>query len=327
MAPLSNRPLYDTSADRRLFVAPPYWQRLFGWVHHGYQVLIHGERGSGRTSLLRQLQLRLRDDHIRVAFIDATQATGLGHLVALISQALIGQPSAVENLSERARMLQSLLAGADPGAASTAVQDVVRSWGDAEAQVVLIDAPGAGKAIYELFGRLRDELWRLELVWIVASDDADVAMILRPPADAFFDQQLRIDSWSHAELAEMLSRRSHDLDVVPLVEAASGNPRRALALARDVDDDGDLTRLLARDERLAAAGALSETHQRTLQAVEDLGQVSASDEQLLQLLSVGRPRAHRLLNDLADAGLLATGSAQATGQGRPRKLYHVKEPT
>lgn len=321
---LSNRPLYDTAADERLFVVPDHWQRLFGWVHHGYNVLLSGERGSGRTSLLRQLERRLREDDTRVSFIDATQAASLHHLVALVSEGLVGRPSVGEALTERVRTLQTMFSGNEPGASSTAVQDVVRSWNDAQAQVVLLDAPGASEALYELFGRLRDELWQLEIVWVVAVDDADEATLLRPPADAFFDQRLRIDSWSAEALADMLRRRSPDLDVDQLVEAAGGNPRRALMLARDVEG-GDIHRIATREQHLTAAGAISDTHRRALQAIEDLGQASASDEQLLHLLAVSRPRAHRLLNDLVDAGLLVAGSEQPTGQGRPRKLYRIKE--
>ena len=322
---LSNRPLYDTEADAALFLEPPSWEPLYRWVDQGYNVFVSGARGSGRTSLLRQLQRRLRENDLRVSFVDAAQAAGLAHLVALVSEALIGQPRAADLVAERVERLRVLFAGSAPGGASTAVQDVVESWGQADAQVVLLDGPGAGTALYELFGRFRDELWQLELVWVVAVDDADAAVVLRPPADAFFDQRTRLGTWSAEELAALLRRRGVAQDDIPgLVADGSLSPRDALAFARDALT-GDAESLVARRRRVLAAGSLSEAHAAVQEAVEDLGPTSASDPALLARLGVSRPRAQALLSDLSDARLVVSDAAQQTGRGRPRKLFRPAE--
>lgn len=321
MAAMSNKPLYDTSADTRAFVAPRGWESLFRWVHAGYHTLLSGAPGSGRTSTLRQLQLRLRESGARVAFVDAPVIEDVGDLLAVISQAIAGQPGTAEVLSTRVARVRDLVAGTQPGAATTAGHDILASWRESGPQVVLLDAPGSGRAVYELFGRLRDDLWQLELIWVAAVNDADTPLVLRPPADAFFDQTLRLDRRSNDELTQMLQVRGADPELATtLAEAAEGNPRRALSLARDALG-GNLYEIEAQQRRLAHAAALGDSHRQMQLALEDLGSASASDPALLQRLAVSRPRAQVLLADLADAGLVQTDSAQPTGKGRPRKLF------
>jgi len=319
---LGNRPLYDTTKDSELFVPPGSWEALFRWVHQGYNTLITGPHGSGRTTLLRQLQRRLRESDTRVAFVDANRAESVGHLVALITDALVGQPSAADVLARRLDQMRILIGGSSaPDATNTTMQDVVDGWSEGEAQVVLVDAPGAGQAVYDLFGRLRDQLWQLEIVWVVAVDDADAATVMRPPADAFFDQHIRAGEWSGEDLVEMLVRRGVEGPTATKVaSAANGSPRRALALAREAST-GDVQERIQRERRLSGAADLSDTHMQMQQAVEELGAVSASDPALLSRVAVSRPRAQALLSDLAAHGLLVTEGEQPNGRGRPRKLF------
>lgn len=320
-APLSNRPLYDTAADARYFLPHDGWQSLFRWAHQGYNTLLTGPTGSGKTTTLRQLQRRLREDGTRVSFVDATLTEGVGHLIALIGDALVGQPGAADLLAKRFDRLRHAVAGAPPGTITTALHEIVEGWGEADPQVVLLDAGGGGEAVYDLFGRLRDELWQLELIWVVAVTDADAATVLRPPADAFFDQRLRLDQWPTERLQELLETRgvSH-ADAARIAPAGEGNPRRALTAAREVSSSG-FDRHLAQRARLDAAGALSESHREAQLAVEELGAVSASDAELLRRLAMSRPRVQTLLADLTERGLLVADSAQPTGRGRPRKLF------
>ena len=191
---LEGRPLYDTAADRELYVPHEEFARAISATRRGFNVLIAGPRGSGKTSLLRQLQLALREDGAERApvFVDATAAETPLVLIEHVREAMRGRPSELRVLAEQAAFAGGLLTQRAPGAASTYVVRLVRDLGAEAPQTIVIDATGAGAAIYGLFGRLRDELWQLPHRWVVAIDADELGAVLRPPADAFFDVVLRL---------------------------------------------------------------------------------------------------------------------------------------
>jgi type IV secretory pathway ATPase VirB11/archaellum biosynthesis ATPase len=60
--PLSGRPLFATAADAELYVSlPDVERRLERAVERGLNALILGDRGSGKTTLVRQLLFRRRE--------------------------------------------------------------------------------------------------------------------------------------------------------------------------------------------------------------------------------------------------------------------------
>src|SRR6266496_1148486 len=153
---LEGRPLYDTAADRELFVPHEAWHELRSAAERGFNVLITAPRGGGKTSMLRQLQLELRDSGLARSpvFVDAAAAqTALG-LVEHVREAIRGRPSNLRTLAEQAAFSASLLTQQPPGAASTYLVRLVRELGDEPPHTMLIDASGASTAAYQLFGRL-----------------------------------------------------------------------------------------------------------------------------------------------------------------------------
>ena len=77
---LQARPLYDTGADQRFFVEPSGWERLVSAVDHRFNVALLGAPGAGKTTALRQLQLRLRRADEPVVYVDGTQAADVDQL-------------------------------------------------------------------------------------------------------------------------------------------------------------------------------------------------------------------------------------------------------
>src|SRR5207237_290633 len=71
-------------------------------------------------------------------------------------------------------------------------------------RVLLIDEPPSGEIGHTLFGRLRDEVWQLPFLWVVAIDEHQRAALTRPPADAFFPVVLELKPLDPKDALELL---------------------------------------------------------------------------------------------------------------------------
>jgi DNA-binding transcriptional ArsR family regulator len=309
---LQSRPLYDTAADRALFVPPARaWQKIMVALEREFNVAVFGDRGSGKTSLIRQVALHRRETSgMATTVVDAAGAqTGLALIERI--RAAVADRSAV--------------GAAGPGESTSAALEILRGLGDLPAHLIVLDCSSSAGAAYELFGRLRDEVWQLPHQWLVAADESEMGTLLRPPADVFFDVTVRLDAWSPQQLGEMLTLRDAGLepdDLASVVGAADGNPRRALQAARDAltGDGSAAERLHLRAQREAAAAQLGRTHAMVLAELEDLGGASAADEVLQQRLGVTRARISQVLRDLLRAGLV-DAAHEPQARGRPRVVY------
>lgn len=326
MVDLSGRPLRDTKPDRKLYSKRREHALLRKSAEQGLNVLVVGERGSGKTSLLRQLALDLRDNGTPAVFIDGKLATDAYSFLELIRYQLGQAPNLLETVRERyARAFQPR---PNLGQASMLLDliDALRDpTGDQPRTVLLIDGVPSPEEAHTLFGRLRDELWQLSFTWIVAADDRDRAALLRPPADAFFDRLITLTPFSEHEQLRLLRKRvtvDDEEALQPMLEASGGNPRRLLALARDALEGGNVVEdvLAARAEREALASKLGRPASMLLAELEARGAASASDEELLRSLGWTRTRAVQVFSELEDAGLV-TSETEKGPTGRPRKVY------
>jgi hypothetical protein len=196
-------------------------------------------------------------------------------------------------------------------------------------RIVLVDEMPSPQAAHTLFGRLRDELWELPLVWLVAVDERDVGLYREPPADAFWQRVVTIPELDPESAAELLRRRLDqqqlpDTALQQLVAATGGNPRRLIALAYDVVVEGaDPAALIERDRDLQGRiENLPEPAKRLLAELEANGAASPSDEGLLSKLGWTRSRASQVFRELEQQGLVR--ALERPGErGRPRRLYEV----
>jgi biotin operon repressor/energy-coupling factor transporter ATP-binding protein EcfA2 len=324
---LKARPLYDNLADSRLFVTPPQWDQIIHAVERRLNVLMPGPRGSGKTSLLRQAQLAMRNREEAVAFVDGTAVADVLELSTRVRNALGGEPSPLRSGAETAigafASVESPIAGA-----SRQLATQLRAIGEQQPTIILLDASGAPKPVYELFGRMRDVLWQQEHRWVVAIDDKDRSTVMRPPADAFFDLVISLEAWSTNDLADLLMRRS---DGNPAIDdlvrkaaiGANGNPREALrALSYGVVNEEDPSALLTeRAQLLDRASGIGRAPAMLMAELLDRGQANPSDEELQASLGVTRTRLTQLFHQLQDEGLVVSESERANGPGRPRILY------
>jgi hypothetical protein len=323
---LGARPLYDNLGDFRLFRRPPAWGPILRAVERHLNVAVVGPRGVGKTSLLRQLQLTLREGSAeRVTFVDATAVGDALELAARIRDALVGETSAP---ADRSR------GGAAPlGGASRELAALLREIGQADPATILVDSSSSAAAVYGLFGRMRDVLWQQEHRWVVALEDTDRATALKPPADAFFDAVIAVDPWPTDELVELLAQRA-DAGAWPrelllgAAAGANGSPRQALrALSDAVVHDRDPAAALDERGRLVERAAEQGRPAGILMAeLLDRGQASPSDGDLQRTLGVTRSRLTQLLRQLLAKDLVTAEDERPDGPGRPRVVYRPALP-
>lgn len=323
---LSGRPLFDNPVDAELFVEREEGVRLKANARDEVNTLLVGERGSGKTSLLRHVLYELREEEHSAIGVDAGPVEGPLDLIRLIAGSIGGvrielpqlDPLSAAGLSETSailRELKKLRSDSDPRKPRTAL---------------FIDLPAGAKTLHHLFGRFRDELWQLPYTWIVAAPSQLRVELLTPPADAFFEDVVKLGPLSPSQQDELVARRLDPDEQTPWRLPAGGeeqNPRRLLEIVRESLRAGVAPeqRMRAQAERETAVAALGRGASMLYAELKDLGPASASDEELLERLGWSRQRAARVLGELEQAGFLRADE-RAAESGRPRKVFSIVPP-
>jgi hypothetical protein len=335
---LSSRPLSDSAHDRQLLIGrKDALTQVVKAVAFGLNVLVLAHRGYGKTSFLHTCDWKLRQEHHRTIWINGAFMEDASDLVDTVAFQLnearerrIGSPA------EQAigMMTGSRVAMGQPAQVLGAIRHLASRLGQKKEEtpvkrpVIIVDDLRADVA-HDLFGRARDEVWSLPLIWLVAGDKARSADYLKAPADSFFGRVVELGPLSPPEASEVLrSRTQGELpeDVAAkIVGQAEGNIRRLITLATDalVEGGRSAAGALERDSKTAERlRKLGPSAQRLWEAVLPLSQVTANDPVLLDRLGWTRVRASQVLNQLEAAGLVESSTTKA-GQGRPRKVYRL----
>lgn len=335
-------PLAQSRADQRRFVdRARETDAIVRGVVASRPVLLLGDRGSGRTSLLNHVAwlLARREERRQTVMVSGELASNpsqlLGVLIARVGR--LAEPAAA-----RGRWIEDLRALSMPdGPFGQVVQpailmELVDLLGERLAALerpVCLMVDGIAPAVaHGVFGSLRNELWALPSVaWVVAGDSAAESLYLEPPADAFFERTVKLGPLSDAESAKLL--RAHvpalsDADVKRAVAVASGNPRRLLRAASDIQA-GIAPESPAADEVAQRAKALAGPLAAAVVAyVGAHGPTSASDETMLRQIGASRQRASQLMHELESAGLLETIEQHEPGRrGRPARRFGLRSST
>lgn len=343
---LSGRPLTATSRDKPLFVNRVEEAAAVNEsVAAGINVLVLGERGSGKTSLLRSLSRGLEEGGWRAVFVEGSLAKSPVELLTLIRARVspsIVVPGVGEQLVASVQALQALggprtFPRRPEGSAgeSELLLDLVSSLGadlrnDKRRHVVIIDEVSSPEIVHTVFGRLRDEIWQLPIVWVVAGAVKDRLSYLRPPADAFFSRLITLEPFDEKMAMRLLRAR------IPRVQASDGLlraivaessrfPRDLVRAASDVVVRGAHPEQLAisREKRERALDSLGEPAKRVVAELEANGPASASDENFLARLGFGRSRAAQIFRELERLGIVEASVDHPPG-GRQRKMYGLR---
>ncbi|WP_377454620.1 AAA family ATPase [Rhodococcoides fascians] len=338
----SARPLLDNPVDAELFVGRgSELSAIWAALNAELNVLVTGDRGSGKTSLLRHLQLDSRSPftvarregdfpmtYVRVEGIADGRA-----LLARIVEAVTGAPAAESDGPDA--LLRILTTYRQHFVDDTHTrwqeqsEDGTEPTGTRLFPVIIVDDVTAA-AGHALFGQYRDEVWSTGYLWVVSVRENDRAGLLTPPADAFFEKVVELAPLSTDEMLDLLNRRGGvDLTQIghTLADAVGGNPRALVGALRSLMQDpesydANAQAIGARDDAIHALGRSASMLAAELKA---RGAVSASDDDLLAALGWSRPRAVQVFKQLDDKGLVRS-SEVSSGQGRPRRVYELTPP-
>jgi energy-coupling factor transporter ATP-binding protein EcfA2 len=338
---MANPPLAQSRADQRRFVdRSGETDAIMRAVAASQPVLLLGERGSGRTSLLNHVAwLLARQEEPRQTVIVS------GELAVNPSQLLGVLVARVQRLAEpdtsRGRWIEDLRALSMPDgpfgqvAQPAIVMELVDLLGERlaalEGPVCLMVDGIAPTVAHGVFGSLRNELWALpNAAWVVTGDSAAEALYLEPPADAFFEHIIKLGPLADADAAKLLRAHVPELsnaDVERAVAVGEGNPRRLLRAAADIQ--AGIAPTVAKSDQFAqqaaaVAGPLAGALANYLAAH---GPTSASDQTMLRQIGASRQRASQLMHELESAGLLETIEQHEPGRrGRPARRFGLRSP-
>jgi hypothetical protein len=336
-----------TTRDERLFVdRTKELAEVEKAVNAKLNVLMLSPRGGGKTSFLHHLARRLERRGWHAAFVEGGLASTPTELLSLIRARLspaiqvpgIGQQLGAAAIGAVSVLGQSFsVARRIEGSAGdsqllletiTAIANDLK--GDERPHVVLLDEVSTPELVHTVFGRLRDEIWQLPVVWVVAGDVGDRNVYLRPPADAFFTRIIMMDAMDAATAFKLLRRRiprtrATDGLLKAIIEQSTLSPRDLLRLASDVVVGGARLEQLARSraKREELLETLGEPAQRVVAQLEANGPASASDDAFLNRLGFGRSRAAQIFGELERLGIVEASTDHSPGE-RPRKVYSLR---
>jgi hypothetical protein len=336
---MGSQPLAQSRADQRRFVdRTRETDAIIRAVAASRPVLLLGERGSGRTSLLNHvawLLARQKEPRHTVMVsgeLASTPSQLLGILVARVQR--LAEPA-----GSRARWIEDLRALSMPDgpfgqvAQPAILMELVDLLGERlaalERPVCLMVDGIAPTVAHRVFGSLRNELWALQgAAWVVAGDSAAETLYLEPPADAFFEHAVKLGPFTDADAAKLL--RAHvpvliDADIERAIAVAEGNPRRLLRAAGDIQA-GIAPVTSVADEFAQRATALAGPLAGALVGyLAAHGPAAASDETMLRQIGASRQRASQLMHELESAGLLETIEQHEPGRrGRPARRFALR---
>jgi len=314
-SPLSARPLLDTDADAALFV--PLGRALDELVRatdRGHTALLHGARGSGRTTTLRAL---LRHRRTRGAGPTVfVQASRVGDPLGTLTACLDAARDAALDADARTRAETS--AATSPSGTPTVASALreLRHLCAERPTTFLVDNLDPHVA-HRLFGLGRDDLWEVDATFVVTALDEVLSLLLAPPADAFCESRVAIPTPTREEAEALLARRLGHPVHLPSPPPA---PRVAIdAARRDPEDPASAD--ATRRGRLDDAATLGPTALEIARLLDEVGGVSAADEIARERLGVSAARLSQVLAHMYDRGLITFDDVRGGGPGRPRRRY------
>ncbi len=311
-----DRPLVVDGLDAALYLdRPDLERRVLEPLAAGRNVLLLGEAGSGKSTLLRKAAAALAGPERQAVIVNAGLADDAAGLLELVRGALGGEDDGGDPAP----------APPDPGGPGL-LRAVRRLRRDSPA-AILVDGLVDPDAGFDLFGRLRDELWGLGHAWAVAARPRDSARLRTPPADAFWSAVVEIPPLGDDEVGRLL-RLGLSPDELGRVERvrplAPAHPRQVIRAARDALERDGRDAGSAAEAQVVRAAALGRSEGLAAAELRDLGRpVSAHDPDLLGRLAWSRPYAQRILANLEEHRVVRSIPERTDRPGRPRKLYEL----
>lgn len=309
---LSGRPLISARDGSAYVARTRIDERLRSAIVDRANILVTGPRGVGKTSTATQALLA---GGIDFSVVNASLASSPHDLLGQFLAATSAHRSPDEQIVRSARL--------DAPATSLAAR-VAALRTDRPATIFVDNLEDPDLAL-GVFGRLRDELWATNIAFVVICEPEATGVLIRPPADAFFDVRIAIEPMNESEQRLLLQQRDADA-LSDVLQGRPATPRAVLARARaaSASESGEVERLEGGERQAAARG---ETHARTFDAIRQLSRpLAAGDHELMMTVGLSRPRLARVLADLEEEELLASYSDDSGRPGRPARLFVLADP-
>lgn len=313
-----DRPLLVDGVDADLYLGRPELEaRIVAPLRDGRNVLVLGDAGSGKSTLLRKAVSLLEQERHPAVLVNAALADDAASLLELVNLAL------EDRLADGSRAPSPEI-----GSPTVRLLQAARRLRREHSATILIDGLIETDLGYDVFGRLRDELWSAGHSWAVAVRARDSAVLRTPPADAFWSTVVEIPALTAQETDRLLhlGLSPHEYKTVNASRPIAGvHPRYLIRWAQDLIDHGEPNSPAgSRWQRYLHQADLGRSEDMAVAELRGLGRpVSVHDPELLERLGWSRPYAQRILSGLEERGLLRSIPERGDKAGRPRKLYEL----
>lgn len=259
---LSPSPILATERDINYFVDRNTEVRvLLDSLAYRRNVLLAGERGSGKSSLLSYIQFRQRDQSaimiipITFGWNIKTPEEFVNLLFKRTFQEAEMRPllkenigSFVEKLLTSERIHKSLRSNLniqdgdeDSGYSQLELFEKLVSFIKTQGiniSYFVDDSDKFSESFYNVTSSLRDYLWHTGTTFVVSADASLLYLYKKPPLDAFFDITILLHDLSLEETEKLINARAQGKvthDVCKMVyEATNGNPRETIMLTQRI---------------------------------------------------------------------------------------------
>lgn len=305
---LRDTPILFDPVDADAYVARPALERrLQAAARAAHGVLVVGDGGSGKTTMLNWLAHRLQAEEQFVARVDAALASSTMELLDFVR---MGVAEALSGLSKDRSLLTGPSVADESVGEGLQLQAAIRRLRVDQGATILLDNLTDHEIIRTLFGRMRDLTWATGHRWVVAARRQDRRVFLSPPADAFFVERIELEPLDDNELLGFATRGGSSDDLTQLEHR----------LPRDIVQH--VLRPRVSEPQLAGEVNVDDTARQVLREIRALDRpVAADDEELLGRVALSTFTLKRHLRSLADRGLLDEESERSGRPGRPRLLY------
>ncbi len=351
---LSDRPILPTAYDMDLFVGRANeFEKAIEVIFYGENLLIIGDRGSGKTSFLNYLKYfvsrkdllwkyRTETKKILPIFIDFfehgeqfTREVFLQSLIKGIFRELSKNEQLKNTLSVSEKWIKEKT---DFIETLDMLQNLsMRIYDEGYHLIYFYDNLDKinGRDIWTSLRGIRDALWVMQFSLVFSLASNQFKYIYKPPLDRFFPYIIRLGPLSRRDIKKFIDKRlgpnfhiTNDvLDLI--IERTQGNPLSILLIIRSAyeslgpEKEGKKISFTISDldsnykfNLSKYMSQLSSSHKNVMQYLMKYDGVSASDKEFIKEIGLGRSRLTQILKELLERGLLSSKK-----KGRKKRYF------